>query len=150
MAKKKKKHRRSVALAARSHRAPARRHSRPKRHHRRRKGGAGVSWVQALAAGAVLGYVAENVPQVTQMVSKVPGAKTFGVPATIGVLALAADKYVHHNKWLKIVGIGGILVGAYQLGQKKFDVKWVGDTNMGDYDYSQIGDADDGMIGDSD
>ena len=136
---RKTRRRRSVALA------PRRRHHAP-RHHRKRhhsKGaGHGVTWVQALVAGAAIGYVAENVPQVTTMVSKVPGAATFGIPATIGVLALAADKYVKRNKWLRIVGIGGIMVGAYQLGQKKFAVKWVGDDRL------PVGDDDDGMISD--
>jgi len=145
MAKRKRKHHRKAATAV-VHR---RRSSPRRRHHRRRRssrrGGAGnPSLLQSLVAAAAVGYVIENVPSVTELASKIPGAKTFGNAAAIGAVALGVDHFVYRNKWVRLIGVGGAMIAAYQLGTKKFNVKWVGD----DMGAPMLGDPDDGMIAD--
>lgn len=101
--------------------------------------------LQAVIAGAAIGYVTQNVPQVSNLFAAIPGAKTLGTPAAIGATALVVDRFLYRNKWVRIIGIGGLMMGAYQIGMNKALPKWVGDTS-----YDGIGDPDDGMISDVD
>lgn len=91
-----------------------------------------VKKVLPIALGAAaLGYVSENVPEVTDIIKKIPGAKTVGVPLAVGVGALAFNRFVRANRIARIIGVVGIAVGAYQFGVKKFDVEWLGDPDDG-------------------
>lgn len=130
-----------AVVAIPAQRAPARKSggSRPKKKKgqtRRRRNGGGTSINKLLpyaVAGLALGYIAGegNVPQVQTTIDKIPGAKTLGRPLTIGLACLAANKFVKRNRYLAIAGTVGCIVGAYQLGVKKLDVKWVGDPDDG-------------------
>lgn len=139
--KRKHKHKRRHKTKAIVHRR--RSYGRPARR-RTRKGGGGHSLFHTLLAAAAVGYVVENVPAISTVAAKIPGAKTFGTAAAIGAAALAVDHFVYRNKWIRLVGVGGAAVAAYQLGSKKFAVTWVGD------EAGLLGDADDGMIADVD
>lgn len=86
---------------------------------------------------------------VTTNLAKIPGAKTFGGTTMAGIACLAVDRFVKPNKWLKLAGIAGIVLGAAQVGKQGTNFKWVGDDDVGDYD---LGDDDvgDDYIGEDD
>lgn len=103
---------------------------------RRRRSGDGITLSKLLpiaGAALALGYVSGegNMPEVTDVIKKIPGAKTVGVPMAVGALALGVNKFVFRNKWLRLAGVVGVAVGAYQLGVKKLDVTWMGDPDDG-------------------
>lgn len=107
--------------------------SAPKKKGRRsRRGGDTVGKLLPIAVGAAaLGYVADNVPEVTDAIKKIPGVKTVGIPLALGVGGLAVNRLVRRSRIARIVGIVGIAVGLYQFGQKKFDIEWLGDPDDG-------------------
>lgn len=128
----------STAVVVVPQRAPARRRraASPARRSTRRRGrrSEGMGKLLPYAVGALaLGYVAGegNVPEFKSAVEKIPGAKTLGTPLTIGLAALAVNRFAVRNRYLKLIGTVGCIVGAYQLGVKKLDVKWVGDPDDG-------------------
>lgn len=120
---KKKKRARSRAITRTRTRYITRR---PARRRRRAHGGGGTSMVKVAAAAAAIGYIQERT-QLLAPLSKVPGAKTFGTPAALGVVALAANKFIKPHPMLRLVGLAGLAVAAYNLGSKGFNVTWVGD-----------------------
>ena len=69
------------------------------------------------------------VPQVRTLAMKIPGAKTFGPEAAIGVAALGIDRFLYKNKWLRIAGAIGIGLAAVKLGQQYTSFKWLGDDD---------------------
>lgn len=105
-------------------------------------------------ATALLAYVTnEGGPAfVTQNIAKIPGAKTFGGTTVAGLACLAVDRFVKPNKWLKLFGLAGVVLGAAQVGKQGTSFKWVGDDETGDMDISDVGDddVDDEDVGDGD
>ena len=83
---------------------------------------------------------------INDAMDKVPGTKTFGATAMMGVIALGVDRFIKPNKWLKLLGTAGIVLAAAQVGTKGSDFKFLGDESSGDYDLSgddDVGDDDD-------
>jgi hypothetical protein len=139
MAKRRKS---STALARRSRR---RYHlaKMPRRSRRRR--GAGLNMVHLGAATLGLAYLtgaASPIKQVPAMAAKIPGAKTFGAPAVVGVSALAINHF-RPNKWLKLLGAAGIVLAAARVGEKGSQFSWVGDDDDDVADIDDVGDDDD-------
>lgn len=88
------------------------------------------------------------VKALTDFADKIPGTKTFGAPAMIGVACLAVDRFVKPNRWLKLLGTAGIVLAAVKVGSEGTDFKFVGDEgDVGDYD---LADEDVGDVGDDD
>ncbi len=119
----------------------------PRRSRRRGGGGGGVNLMHLGGAALGLAYVTQNVESVKSMAAKIPGAKSVGAPAAIGIMALAVDRFAYKNKWLKLLGAAGIVLAAAQVGTKGKDFKWVGDGD--DYTADVSGDDDD-IAGDDD
>jgi hypothetical protein len=113
---------------------------------------AGLAFVTK--AGATTGFQ----KSINDAMDKVPGTKTFGATAMLGVAALAVDRFVKPNKWLKLLGTAGIVLAAAQIGSKGTDFKFLGDdSETGDYelegdeDIEDVDDIeDDDDIGDDD
>lgn len=128
----------SRAIVRRSHASPA------PRRRRRSGGGMGNLSLRSLAppliAGAVLGRIVKQSgtsgvgAQLIEIAKKVPGQKTFGTAPALGAIALAVDRFVYRHRYLRLVGVAGLIIGAYDAGGTK-DLKWVGG----------VGDDDDGM-----
>lgn len=129
----------SRALARRSSSSPTRR--------RRRGGGDGGKLSlrtlgPPIIAGGVMGALVNRwgkksdglAAQVIELAKKVPGQKTFGTAPALGVIALGIDRFVYRHRYLRLFGVAGLVIGAYDAGSKS-DLKWVG----------SVGDADDGM-----
>ena len=93
---------------------------------------------------AALGYALSpttGIATIRDFAAKIPGAKTFGAPAAVGIAALAVDKFVKPNKYLKLLGIAGIVLAATKIGEQGSAFKWLGDDDMsGDYDLEDVGD----------
>jgi hypothetical protein len=127
--------------------------SAPKKHRRRRGGGKGGGMPRLLplaitAAGLAYLTGANGPTFVKENVAKIPGVKTFGAPATLGLGALAVDRFVKPNRWLKLAGVAGLVLAAFQVGTKGPDFKWVGDGEYsGDLEGDDLGDDD---VGDDD
>jgi hypothetical protein len=140
MAKRKKS---STALARRSRR----RYHLAKMPRRRRSSrrGTGINMVHLGAATLGLAYLtgaASPIKQIPTMAAKIPGAKTFGAPAVVGVTALAVNHF-RPNKWLKLLGAAGIVLAAARVGEKGSSFSWVGDDDdVADFD-DDVGDDDD-------
>jgi hypothetical protein len=98
------------------------------RGRRRRAAGGGLGGpVLPLAIGAAaLGFVSTKT-SVLDVVDKVPGAKTVGRPAAVGLIALGINRFFFRNRWLKILGYVGVGIGAFQWGAKGFALEWLGD-----------------------
>jgi hypothetical protein len=115
------------------------RHVKAKRHHRRRGHGHGIgmkSIVPLALTAAGMSYVlseSQGIASVRSAVNKIPGAKTFGAPAALGVACLAIDKFVKPNKYLKLAGLAGIVLAASRIGDKGSTFQWLGDDG---YDLS--------------
>jgi len=113
-----------------------------KSKHRGGKHGGGIKLTHLAIAAAGLGYITSDkhgVEFVKTNAAKLPGAATFGVPATIGLYALAVDRYVKPNRWLRLLGYAGLITAAMKVGTEGSDFKVVGDSDVGDYD---VGDDD--------
>ncbi len=119
---------------------------------RRRSGGGSMKLTHLAIASAGLAYLTgQNTPVafIRDNAAKIPGAKTFGTPAALGVACLAIDRFVKPNKWLKLAGTAGVVLAAVRLGEQGKSFKWVGDGGYdmsGDDDISDIDGDDD--IGD--
>ena len=118
--------------------------------HRRRssKGGGRINPLHiALAAAGVAYAVGGAGPAfIKTNVAKIPGAKTFGNEAALGIACLAIDRFAKPNKWLRLAGYVGIVAGAMKFGQQGSQFKWLGDMG-GDGDMMDMGDDD---MGDDD
>jgi hypothetical protein len=145
----------TVIVAAPRKRAPAKRRatSKPKRRRHHRGGGGKISIVHLAAAGIGLAYIAgaSGPKTLTDFAAKIPGAKTFGNPAIVGLACLAADKFVKPNKWLRLVGYAGVVLAAVEIGTKGTKFQWLGDDeSSGDFDISDMGDDIGADMGDDD
>jgi hypothetical protein len=98
---------------------------------------AGLAFVTK--AGATSGFQ----KSINDAMDKVPGTKTFGATAMLGVAALAVDRFVKPNKWLKLLGTAGIVLAAAQIGSKGTDFKFLGDDSTGDYELEGDEDIED-------
>lgn len=126
-----------------------------KRRGRSRHGGGGMKLTHLALATAALGFITK--PNATtgiqgsinSMMQKVPGTKTFGATAMLGIGALAIDRFVKPNKWLKLLGTAGVVLAAAQVGSQGTDFKFLGDgDDVGDYDLQGDDDIGDDDIGD--
>jgi len=80
-------------------------------------------------AGAGLAFLtgkAAPIAAIPENVNKLPGAKTFGAPAVAGIAALAVDKFLWPNKWLRAAGYIGVGLAVVAIGNQGKDFKWVG------------------------
>lgn len=125
------------------------------RSRRRRggKSGGGMKLAHLAIATAALGFISKPgatsgiQKTINNAMAKVPGTKTFGPTAMLGIGALAVDRFIKPNKWLKLLGTAGVVLAAAQLGQQGTDFKFLGDET-GDYDLADdVGDDD---LGDDD
>jgi hypothetical protein len=130
------------ALTRTSGRTVTRHHyHKPKRHTRSRRSGGGdgsltSTLVKVVIVGAGLGYLASDKTGPADsmrakvrafFVDTIPGGKTFGPAATIGVVALGVNHFLYKSKWLKWAGIIGLGVAAMKLGDQGTDFKWLGE-----------------------
>ena len=124
-------------------------HHKAKRRRGHSRSGGPIKIVPLALTAAALAYVtgANGPAFVRENVAKLPGAKTFGNTATLGVACLAVDRWLKPNRYLKYAGWIGIALAAMQVGTKGSDFKWLGDgDDLGDLE----GDDDDDMGGDDD
>jgi hypothetical protein len=121
-----------------------------RRRGRRSSGGGGIKPLHLAAAAAGVAYLtsASGPQTVKDLVAKVPGAKTFGAPAALGIGCLAVDKFVKPNKWLRLAGYAGIVAAAMKLGEQGKNFKWVGDADGGDDMYIADIEGDDDDVAD--
>lgn len=142
----------ATAIVVAAPRAPSRRRrsSAPVRHRRsRRRSRSGSGRVDILHLGlatAALGFLTgpkSPIQQIPTMARKIPGATTFGPAAIIGVSALAVDRFMKPNKWLKLLGTAGIVLAAAKIGEQGTDFKFVGDDDDYTADLDDVDDDDD-------
>jgi hypothetical protein len=99
------------------------------------------------AATAALGFVTSQgspIAFIRDQGAKIPGAKTFGTPAAIGLASLAVDRFVKPNKWLKLLGYAGVVLAAVKIGTDGTGFKFIGDeSSSGDFHLSDALDGDD-------
>lgn len=127
-------------------------HHKAKRRRGGKSGGGALKLTHIALATAGLAFATKPgtgfQASVNSFMEKVPGTKTFGATAMLGIGALAIDRFVKPNKWLKLLGTAGIVLAAAQVGSKGADFKFLGDDETGDFDLADdIGDDD---IGDDD
>jgi hypothetical protein len=120
-----------------------------RRGRSRRRGAGGMSLGKLLVAGVALGYVGRAGGMAAGIASKVPGNKTFGGPAALGIACFAIDKWVKPNPWLRAAGVIGIAAAALKVGEQNTAFQWVGDDDVGidlagDADLMDVDDLDDG------
>lgn len=144
----------TTAIVVAAPRAPSRRRRahvarKAPRRSRRSRGGGGVNLLHLGIATAGLGYaLSENgIKSARDVAAKIPGAKTFGAPAAVGVAALAVDKFLYRNRWLKLLGVAGVVLAAAKVGEQNRNFKFVGDDD-GVADLDDVGDDDDDIAGD--
>lgn len=122
----------SVAIVRVGSASPAKRAA----PRRRRRGAAGGSMTSTHAlmgvgvAAAALNYIAahDTAGIRTKAVDKLPGTKTFGAPAMLGLACLAVDRFAYKSKYLKLAGIAGVVLAASAIGEKGADFAWLGDA----------------------
>lgn len=99
-----------------------------RRSRRRSSGfGGGIKLTHAVGVGALIGY-ASGQTQYLNVLDKIPGTKTIGRPAMLGLAALAVNRYLYRNRWLKLIGVGGLLAGAFEWGKAGLKLEWMGDA----------------------
>lgn len=116
-----------------------------KRGRRRGHRGGGFKLTHLALATAGLAFVTGQSSPVTFIrdnAAKIPGAKTFGTSAALGVACLAVDRFVKPNKWLKLMGTAGIVLAAAKIGEQGTAFKWVGDDGMSGPDGYDLADDD--------
>lgn len=119
-----------------------------KAHRRHRKGSGPLKLTHLALATAGLAFVTKAgattgfQKSVNDFMEKVPGTKTFGSTVMLGLGLLAVDRFVKPNKWLKLAGTAGVVLGAAQIGSKGSEFKFLGDDSTGDYDLAD-GDVED-------
>lgn len=120
----------SKALAVRSVRPVIIRQTRvvkPKHRRRRGGGGAGMGGLGNVAIAAIgMSYMANNVETVKSLANKIPGSQTFGPAGALGLAALAIDKFIYRNKWLRLAGVAGVVIAAVTVGTKGSSFQWMG------------------------
>jgi len=109
----------------------------PRRRRGRRHGGGGggIKLTHLALATAGLAFVtsSEHGPKAfTDIAAKIPGSKTFGTAAMVGVIALAVDRFVKPNRWLKLLGTAGVVLAASKIGEQGTDFKFTGDVQGND------------------
>lgn len=118
-----------------------------RRGRRRSSGGAGVNLtkigIAAVALGALAGDNSTIAPAaVKDFVGKIPGQKTFGGPAILGMGLGAVGHFTsfggRFRPWMKAAGIVGVVLAAIKLGSENTAFKFLGDTD----DDDQIMDVD--------
>jgi len=133
----------TTAIARTSHRSPARSHTRYTRRRRHGGGsGGGVAPIPLALATAGLAYATKNFSQVNSLAMKIPGAKTWGAPAALGLACLAIDKFAYKNKWLKLAGFAGIVLAAANVGDKGSSFQWMGDGEQVSLDGDDLDEDD--------
>lgn len=130
----------------------------PRRSRRSRGGGSIASTSNLIHVGAATAGLAflmgpsSPIPSAKAYAEKIPLAKTFGVPAALGIACLATDRFVYKNKWLKLAGVAGVVLAAAKIGEQGSNFKFVGDDEYtGDID--DVGDdydVGDDEVGDDD
>lgn len=142
----------SKAIAHRRSSSPSkrRRHHATTRRSRKRHGGGNMNLIKLGGATLGLAYLLGDktpLPSATTYAAKIPGAKTFGAPAAVGIAALAVDRFVKPNPWLKLLGAAGIVLAAAKVGGQGSEFKWVGDdettADIGDDDIADLDDVGD-------
>jgi hypothetical protein len=116
------------------------RHPKRKAHRRRRRshggGAAGVTVTKvaltALALGAVAGDNSTIAPAaVKEFLAKVPGQKTFGGPAILGMGLGAIGHFTsfggRFRPWMRAAGLVGIVLAGLKVGSENTSFKFVGD-----------------------
>lgn len=131
------------------------RHVKAKRSHRKHKGHGPMKLTHLALASAGLAFLTgpkSPIASIKETAEKIPGAKTFGAPAIIGLACLGVDRFVKPNKWLKLLGTAGIVLAAVQVGTQGQDFKFVGegDESSGDFDLEGDDDMGDDEMGDDD
>jgi len=128
-------------------------HAKKRRSHGRGKHGGMPRLLPLALATAGLAYVTNDSGPafVRDNINKLPGAKTFGPTTMAGIAALAVDRFVKPNKWLKLFGLAGVVLGAAQVGKQGTGFKWLGDgDDVGDIGDDDMGDMGDDEMGDYD
>jgi len=118
-----------------------------RRRGRRRGGGSGGVTATKLAIAAIgLGaLVGDNSPvapaKAKELAGKIPGAKTFGNVAVVGLGLGAIGHFTHFGgrfrPWMRAAGAVGLVAAAIKLGTDNTGFKFVGDD---------IGDDDDSLM----
>jgi hypothetical protein len=110
-------------------------HVKSKTHRRRHGSGGGGVGLKHLVLGTLgLAFLTgQNAPiaAIPDNLKKLPGTATFGTTAVAGGFALAIDKWLWRNKWLRAAGWAGVILGAAQVGDKGKNFAWVGDAAPG-------------------
>lgn len=137
---------RSTAIVRQSTRTVYRSAPKRKTYRRRRHGGGGIRLTHLALASAGLAFVtgqSSPIAAIRDNAAKIPGAKTFGPAAAVGVACLAVDRFVKPNKWLKLLGTAGVVLAAVRFGEQGTAFKWVGDGDDVGYDLADdISDVD--------
>lgn len=136
----------SKHVAKKSKAITRRRRSHAPKTHRRHRRGAGLSPMTLGIAGLGLGYLSgsQGPAMVKDFAAKIPGTKTLGPVATLGLACFAINKWVKPNKYLKYAGYIGIAAAALKIGDQGSNMKWVGDASANDLaDISDIEDLED-------
>lgn len=117
----------------------------------RKHGGGGMKLTHLALATAGLAFLTQSGKTdgiqgtINNAMAKVPGTKTFGATAMLGIGALAVDRFIKPNRWLRLLGTAGVVLAASQIGQKGTDFKFLGDGGgeTGAYDLDDVSDLDD-------
>lgn len=108
---------------------------------RRAGGGGGIDWVTLGLTAAGLGLAVSSsspIKAIAETVAKLPGQKTLGSVATLGLALGGIDKAgIWKHKYLRYAGYVGIALAAVKIGSDNTGFKWLGEG--GDY----AGDIDD-------
>lgn len=97
-----------------------------------------------LAAGALAYATGDSGPaMIRNAAAKIPGTKTFGAAATIGLGCLAVDRFVKRNRYLKLLGVAGVVLAATQVGRQGTGFRWVGDDDLSDVADMDMSDVED-------
>lgn len=124
--------------------------SQPKRKVSRRRGRGGGSGgvtaaklaIAGIGLGALVGSQNMAPKSITDQVDKLPGVKTFGRVAVVGLGLGAIGKYTRlggrFSPWLRAAGAVGLVAAAIKLGTDNTGFKFIGD----DYDDDEIADVE--------
>lgn len=109
---------------------------RRRRHH---GGGAGITPIKVIVGGLAIGALVGKKAIAPDPVKKffaetIPGGKTFGPEATLGVVALGVDHFLYKSPWIRAAGYLGLGLAALKLGSEQTDFKFVGEDELGDDD----------------
>lgn len=137
------------------------RYARSRKRSRRSSGGGGggINLLHIGAAAAALSFLGNNTSMGQTIAGKIPGNKTFGAGAALGITCLVLNM-AKPNKWLKLAGVAGIVLAGSQLGVQGMDFKYVGDVgsletgggfqsidggddDVGEYEDDELADYDD-------